>query len=240
MVGDMSGKHGPIGVGGRAKVVNDVNLPLEGDGWFNTAIGKSVVIHTPDGGADRMACANIEAEKEIVKTATIAKSNLYTDMISGAVKVGGVVTTSAYENGAVVPGSSLQCAVQKVKKTQDTVIAYCDDAAFQAFYDSEAIYVHFAEDSIFAAASPDTKTVEEIEESRRMNVPWAVLCAACAVLEGYLSGGISSATMGGLSAGVGQWLENNATMFLKIGRAVSGIGCVWCMGNLAAEVYALF
>ena len=74
MVGDMSGKHGPIGVGGRAKVVNDVNLPLEGDGWFNTAIGKSVVIHTPDGGADRMACANIEAEKEIVKTATIAKN----------------------------------------------------------------------------------------------------------------------------------------------------------------------
>ena len=70
----MSGKHGPIGVGGRAKVVNDVNLPLEGDGWFNTAIGKSVVIHTPDGGADRMACANIEAEKEIVKTATIAKN----------------------------------------------------------------------------------------------------------------------------------------------------------------------
>ena len=184
--------------------------------------------------------ALVNRQGATIKTATIAKSNLYTDMISGAVKVGDVVTTAAYENGTVVPGSSLQCAVQKVKETQDTVIAYCDDAAFQAFYDSEAIYVHFAEDSIFAAASPDTKTVEEIEESRRMNVPWAIICAACAILEGALSGGISGATLGGMSAGIGQWLESNATQFLKIGRAVSGIGCVWCMGNLAAEVYALF
>ena len=100
--------------------------------------------------------------------------------------------------------------------------------------------MHFAEDSIFASASPNTKTVEEIEESRRMNVPWALICAACAILEGALSGGISSATMGGASAGLGSWLEANATQFLKIGRAVSGIGCVWCMGNLAMEVYALF
>ena len=65
MVGDLSGKLGRLAVGGRAYVVNDVNLPLDpGDGnWFNTAIGKSIIIHGPDGAPERMACANIEKEK---------------------------------------------------------------------------------------------------------------------------------------------------------------------------------
>ena len=64
----MSGKLGRITVGGRAYVVNDVNLPLDpGDGnWFNTAIGKSIVIHGPDGSPERMACANIEVDKVLV------------------------------------------------------------------------------------------------------------------------------------------------------------------------------
>ena len=67
-VGDLSGKLGRITVGGRAYVVNDVNLPLDpGDGnWFNTAIGKSIVIHGPDGSPERMACANIKAEKVLI------------------------------------------------------------------------------------------------------------------------------------------------------------------------------
>ena len=65
MVGDLSGKLGRIDVGGKAYVSNDVNLPLDpGDGnWFNTAIGKSIVIHGPDGSPERMACANIEVDK---------------------------------------------------------------------------------------------------------------------------------------------------------------------------------
>lgn len=81
-VGDLSGRHGPLTVGGKAYVVNDVNLPLFGD-WFMSAIGKSIVIHTPNGGTDRMACANIEEEKDIVKYATIrtkARFNLATFM----------------------------------------------------------------------------------------------------------------------------------------------------------------
>ncbi len=78
----MSGKHGRISVGGRAFVFNDPNLPLHGD-WFQSALGKSVVVHVPDGGSERMACANIEEEKDIVKQATVrAKSgfNLATFM----------------------------------------------------------------------------------------------------------------------------------------------------------------
>ena len=70
MVGDLSGRHGKLTVGGKAYVVNDPNLPLTGD-WFQSAIGKSIVINEPNGAPERMACANIEEEKEIVKFATI-------------------------------------------------------------------------------------------------------------------------------------------------------------------------
>ncbi len=65
-VGDMSGKHGRLSVGGKAFVFNDGHLPLSGD-WFQSALGKSVVVHVPDGGGERMACANIEEERDIVK-----------------------------------------------------------------------------------------------------------------------------------------------------------------------------
>ncbi len=69
-VGDMSGKHGRIEVGAKAFVFNDPNLPLSGD-WYQSALGKSIVVLTPDGGGERMACANIEEEKNIVKQASI-------------------------------------------------------------------------------------------------------------------------------------------------------------------------
>ena len=39
-VGDLSGRHGKVSVGGKAFVYNDVNLPLSGD-WYTSAIGKS-------------------------------------------------------------------------------------------------------------------------------------------------------------------------------------------------------
>jgi len=69
-VGDLSGRHGPIAIGGQAYVFNDVNLPLHGD-WFNSALGKSIVVHDPDGSGDVMACANIEPDKDIIKYAVI-------------------------------------------------------------------------------------------------------------------------------------------------------------------------
>jgi len=81
-VGDLSGRHGKISVGGKAYVYNDVNLPLSGD-WYTSAIGKSIVVHGPNGGGERMACANIVEDKDIVKYATIrtkARFNLATFM----------------------------------------------------------------------------------------------------------------------------------------------------------------
>lgn len=70
-VGDLSGKNGKISIGGKAYVVNDVHLTLQSDDWFTTAIGKSIVIHGPDGRPERMACANIEKDTDIIKYVAI-------------------------------------------------------------------------------------------------------------------------------------------------------------------------
>ena len=69
-VGDLTGRHGRISVGGKAYVFNDVNLALSGD-WYNSALGKSVIIHGPDGSGDILACANIEPDKDIIKYAVL-------------------------------------------------------------------------------------------------------------------------------------------------------------------------
>jgi hypothetical protein len=50
-----------------------VNLPLAGD-WWSSAVGKSVVVHMPDGDNNRMACANVVEDKDVVKYATIRKA----------------------------------------------------------------------------------------------------------------------------------------------------------------------
>jgi hypothetical protein len=82
-VGDLSGRHGRITVGGKAYVVNDPYLQVQGEDWFTSAIGKSLIIHGPNGGLERMACANIEVDRHIVKVASIrtkARFNLATFM----------------------------------------------------------------------------------------------------------------------------------------------------------------
>lgn len=53
-------------------MLNDVHLPLKGEDWFTSALGKSVVLFGPEGSADKLACANIEEDHDIVKFATIA------------------------------------------------------------------------------------------------------------------------------------------------------------------------
>jgi len=70
-VGDLSGRHGRLTVGGRAFVKSDPTMTLQGEDWFTSAIGKSIVIHGPNGGLERMACANIEVDREIIKVASV-------------------------------------------------------------------------------------------------------------------------------------------------------------------------
>ncbi|XP_071440833.1 uncharacterized protein Rsod [Hetaerina americana] len=69
-VGDISGRLGPIHLGGQRQLFTDVNLPLEGT---VSAIGKSIVIYNKDRGSERYACANIEPDKDIIKYANIRK-----------------------------------------------------------------------------------------------------------------------------------------------------------------------
>jgi len=65
-VGDLTGRHGRLSIGGHAYVFNDNNLALHGD-WYHSALGKSIIIHGPDGQGFRMACANIEPDRDIIK-----------------------------------------------------------------------------------------------------------------------------------------------------------------------------
>ncbi|CAG7838672.1 unnamed protein product [Allacma fusca] len=71
-VGDVSGRLGPITVGENKFVFIDPNLPLSGPA---SVLHRSLIIHAPNGGTDRMACGNIEPDKDIIKYAKIRKFN---------------------------------------------------------------------------------------------------------------------------------------------------------------------
>eukprot|EP00117_Sycon_ciliatum_P016138 scpid49237/ scgid5830/ len=55
-VGDLSGKIGQLTIDGTARMYPIAQLPLEGP---NSVFGRSIVIHAANGGAPRIACANI-------------------------------------------------------------------------------------------------------------------------------------------------------------------------------------
>jgi hypothetical protein len=63
-VGDVSARIGTIDIGVDRSVKSDSNFPLEGD---VSALGRSIVIMGPNHGSERYACANIEADHDIVK-----------------------------------------------------------------------------------------------------------------------------------------------------------------------------
>lgn len=69
-VGDLSARLGTIDLGLQRKVVVDSNLPLEGP---VSAIGRSIVIMSPNKRPERFACANIEPDYNIIKYANIEK-----------------------------------------------------------------------------------------------------------------------------------------------------------------------
>ncbi|RZC33023.1 uncharacterized protein BDFB_010701, partial [Asbolus verrucosus] len=69
-VGDLSARLGTIDIGLQRRVFTDSNFPLEGD---VTAIGRSIVILSPNRRPERYACANIEPDYDIIKYANIEK-----------------------------------------------------------------------------------------------------------------------------------------------------------------------
>lgn len=69
-MGDVSARVGTIDIGLRRSVVVDSNFPLEGD---VSAVGRSIVILSPNKQHERFACANIEPDHDIIKYANIDK-----------------------------------------------------------------------------------------------------------------------------------------------------------------------
>nr|CAI5853950.1 unnamed protein product [Callosobruchus analis] len=69
-VGDLSARLGTIDIGVQRKVFTDANFPLEGE---VSAVGRSIVIMTPNRGGERYACANIEPDYDIIKYANIER-----------------------------------------------------------------------------------------------------------------------------------------------------------------------
>ncbi|ODM91430.1 Superoxide dismutase [Cu-Zn] [Orchesella cincta] len=88
-VGDITGRLGSINLGENKYVKIDPNLPLSGPG---SVLGRSLIIHAPNGGVERLACANIDPDKDIIKYANIRKTNdfLIEDFIDEVRKVLGV------------------------------------------------------------------------------------------------------------------------------------------------------
>lgn len=69
-VGDLSARLGTVDIGLQRKVFTDSNFPLEGD---VSAVGRSIVIMSPNKQPKRYACANIEPDNDIIKYANIEK-----------------------------------------------------------------------------------------------------------------------------------------------------------------------
>lgn len=69
-VGDLSSRLGTIDIGLKRVVLTDSNFPLEGD---VSAIGRSIVIKSPNRQPQSYACANIEPDYDIIKYANIEK-----------------------------------------------------------------------------------------------------------------------------------------------------------------------
>ncbi|OXA38086.1 uncharacterized protein LOC110862045 [Folsomia candida] len=88
-VGDVSGRLGPISIGENKFILADPNLPLSGPA---AVLGRSLIIHAPNKGVDRLACANIDPDKDIIKYANIRKLNnfLLDEFIDEVRKVLGV------------------------------------------------------------------------------------------------------------------------------------------------------
>ncbi|KAJ2940014.1 hypothetical protein O0L34_g14045 [Tuta absoluta] len=69
-VGDLTARLGTISVGGERQMFVDSNLPLEG---LVSAVGRSLVVFGPGRSPERMACANIVPDKDIIKYVNIMK-----------------------------------------------------------------------------------------------------------------------------------------------------------------------
>ncbi|XP_015786399.1 uncharacterized protein LOC107363652 [Tetranychus urticae] len=75
VLGDLSGRNGPLIIGGKRRVITDVNLPLVGNA---SVVGRSLIIYHKDESDTKMACANILADFHLHQTFMISSNPTFT------------------------------------------------------------------------------------------------------------------------------------------------------------------
>jgi hypothetical protein len=74
-MGDMSGRHGPLVVGGKRLVLSDVNLPLVGN---FSIMQRSMVVFAKNGSDLKMACTNIKPDIHLVSNIAVKRHPTFT------------------------------------------------------------------------------------------------------------------------------------------------------------------
>lgn len=74
-LGDLSGRHEPLIIGGDRQVYSDINLPLVGN---NSIINKALVISMKNHSNTALACANIKVDKHLLSTIVVQKVPAFT------------------------------------------------------------------------------------------------------------------------------------------------------------------
>ncbi|XP_023224241.1 uncharacterized protein LOC111625338 [Centruroides sculpturatus] len=69
-MGDLSGRHGTVEIGGRKKVFSDMNLPLVGN---FSVMKRSLVIFDENGGTNKIGCANIGYDNHLEHYVNVMK-----------------------------------------------------------------------------------------------------------------------------------------------------------------------
>nr|XP_027206305.1 uncharacterized protein LOC113799809 [Dermatophagoides pteronyssinus] len=74
-LGDISGRHEPLVIGGDRRVYSDINLPLAGN---NSIINRALVITMQNQSDTALACTNIKLDKHLLSTIVVQKVPAFT------------------------------------------------------------------------------------------------------------------------------------------------------------------
>ncbi|KAH9530052.1 hypothetical protein DERF_003891 [Dermatophagoides farinae] len=74
-LGDISGRHEPLVIGGDRRIYSDVNLPLVGN---NSIINRALVISMQNQSDTSLACTNIKLDKHLLSTIVVQKVPAFT------------------------------------------------------------------------------------------------------------------------------------------------------------------
>lgn len=74
-LGDLSGRHEPLVIGGDRQVYSDINLPLVGN---NSIINRALVISMRNHSETALACTNIKMDKHLLSTIVVQKVPAFT------------------------------------------------------------------------------------------------------------------------------------------------------------------